>query len=46
MFAAFFAIQAALAALLAYRLGARWALTGFVGVALMMLTVLVFGLPL
>ena len=46
VFAAFFAIQAALAALLAYRRGARWALTGFVGVALMMLTVLVFGLPL
>ena len=46
VFAAFFTIQSALAALLAYRRGAWWALAGFVGVGLMMLTILVFGLPL
>jgi hypothetical protein len=46
VFAAYFTIQASLATLLAVRNRNRWAVAGFVGVALMMLTILVFGLPL
>jgi hypothetical protein len=46
VFAAYFTIQASLAALLAARKQNWWAVAGFVGVALMMLTILIFGLPL
>ena len=46
VFAAFFTIQASLATLLAIRKRNWWAVAGFVGVALMMLSVLVLGLPL
>jgi hypothetical protein len=46
VFAAFFTIQALLATLLAARRQNWWAVTGFVGVALMMLAILIFGLPL
>ena len=46
VFAAFFTLQASLAALLAFRKQSWLAVAGFVGVALMMLAILVFGLPL
>lgn len=46
VFAAYFTIQAVLAILLAARKKQWWAVAGFVGVALMMLTILIFGLPL
>lgn len=46
VFAAFFIIQAALAALLAIRKRNSFATAGFVGVGMMMLVILVFGLPL
>ena len=46
VFSAYFIIQALLAALLARRKRNWWAVAGFVLVALMMLTILVFGLPL
>ena len=46
VFAAFFTIQSTLAALLAYRNRNWWGLAGFIGVALMMLTIFIFGLPL
>jgi hypothetical protein len=46
VFAAFFTIQASLAVLLAKRQQNVWAMTGFSGVGLMMLVILVFGLPL
>jgi hypothetical protein len=46
VFAAYFTLQASLAALLAGRKQNWWAVAGFVGVALMMLTILIFGLPL
>jgi len=46
VFAAYFTIQASLAAMLASRKQNWWAVAGFVGVALMMLTILIFGLPL
>ena len=46
VFAAYFTIQAALAILLAARKKHWWAVAGFAGVALMMLTILIFGLPL
>jgi hypothetical protein len=46
VFAAFFTIQSTLAALLAYRNKNWWGLAGFIGVALMMLTIFIFGLPL
>jgi hypothetical protein len=46
VFAAYFTIQASLAALLATRNQNWWAVAGFVGVGLMMLTILIFGLPL
>ncbi|MGI9645277.1 MAG: hypothetical protein ACR2O6_08220 [Ilumatobacteraceae bacterium] len=46
VFAAYFTIQAALAALLAYRKRSWPAVAGFVAVGLMMLTIMVFGLPL
>jgi hypothetical protein len=46
VFAAYFTMQASLAAMLAVRKQNWWAVAGFVGVALMMLTILIFGLPL
>jgi magnesium-transporting ATPase (P-type) len=46
VFAAYFTIQAALAIILASRKKNWWAAAGFAGVALMMLTIMVFGLPL
>jgi hypothetical protein len=46
VFAAYFFLQAALATLLAARKQNWWAVAGFVGVALLMLTILIFGLPL
>ena len=46
VFAAYFTLQASLATLLAARKHNWWAVAGFVGVALMMLTILIFGLPL
>jgi hypothetical protein len=46
VFAAYFTIQAALAVLLASRKQNWPAVAGFVGVGLMMLVILVFGLPL
>jgi hypothetical protein len=46
VFAAFFTIQASLATLLAARKQNWWAAAGFVGVALLMITILIFGLPL
>ena len=46
VFSAYFTIQAVLAALLAARKKNWWAVAGFVGVGLMMLTILIFGLPL
>jgi hypothetical protein len=46
VFAAFFTIQSSLAVLLAYRNRNWWAAAGFVGVAMMMLTIFIFGLPL
>ena len=46
VFAVYFAIQALLATLLAKRRQNWWAVAGFVVVALVMLTILVFGLPL
>ena len=46
VFAAYFTIQASLATLLAARKQNWWAMAGFVAVALMMLTILIFGLPL
>ena len=46
VFATFFTIQSSLAVLLAARNRNWWAATAFVGVALMMMSVLVFGLPL
>ena len=46
VFAAYFTIQASLATLLAARKQNWWAVAGFVGVALIMLTILIFGLPL
>jgi hypothetical protein len=46
VFAAYFTIQASLAAMLASRKQNWWAVAGFVGVALMMLTIMIFGLPL
>ncbi|MDH3682649.1 MAG: hypothetical protein OEV40_22170, partial [Acidimicrobiia bacterium] len=44
VFAAFFTIQASLATLLAVRKQNWWAVAGFVGVALIMLAILIFGL--
>ena len=46
VFAAFFTIQASLALILASRKKNWWAVAGFAGVALVMLTIMVFGLPL
>jgi hypothetical protein len=46
VFAAYFTIQASLAAMLAGRKQNWWAVAGFVGVGLMMFTILIFGLPL
>ena len=46
VFAAYFTIQASMAAMLAARKQNWWAVAGFVGVALMMLTIMIFGLPL
>ena len=46
VFSAYFTIQAALATLLAVRAKNWWAALGFIAVGLMMLTILVFGLPL
>lgn len=46
VFAAYFAIQASLAAMLAARKQSWWAVAGFVVVALMMIGILIFGLPL
>jgi uncharacterized membrane protein len=46
VFAAYFTIQAGLAALLASRKQNWAAVAGFVGVALIMLIILIFGLPL
>ncbi|MGI9621265.1 MAG: hypothetical protein ACR2PK_00405, partial [Acidimicrobiales bacterium] len=46
VFAFFFAVQASLAMLLAYRKKNTWAVAGFFGVFLMMLTIMFFGLPL
>jgi hypothetical protein len=46
VFAAYFTIQATLATLLAFRKRHWLAVAGFVGVALIMLTILIFGLPL
>lgn len=46
VFSAYFTIQAVLAALLAARKKNWWAVGGFVAVTLMMLTILIFGLPL
>jgi hypothetical protein len=46
VFAAFFTIQASLAAVLASRTQNWPAVAGFAGVGLMMLTILIFGLPL
>jgi hypothetical protein len=46
VFAAYFTIQASLAALLASRKQNWGAVAGFVAVALMMLTIFIFGLPL
>jgi hypothetical protein len=46
VFAAFFTIQASLALILASRKKNWWAVAGFACVALVMLTIMVFGLPL
>ena len=46
VFAAYFTIQASLAIILAARKQNWAAVAGFVGVAIMMLTILIFGLPL
>jgi hypothetical protein len=46
VFAAYFTVQASLATLLAYRKQNWPAVAGFVGVGLMMLIILIFGLPL
>ena len=46
VFAGYFTIQASLAALLAARKQSWPAVAGFVGVGLIMLTILIFGLPL
>ena len=46
VFAAYFLVEATLAGLLARRTGNWWAVAGFVGIGLMMATVMIFGLPL